>query len=274
MDLDWCTENNVNESQLFNDNSVIKHKSSDKSSAKQKNYQQNSCFHNKYKRELEVGECFNLNLDTTDKLKILEILNYLSFVSNNLRTIIRNKNLISGFDKDTFENLMKYLFWLRTACDKVKQYFVCSKRRDNSIDGTFKPFKTSSYKFCNYKNSCSIHKHKNKTCDKNHFVFDMVLIDIDKLIESLEFISKINLDYINWIFSDKCVKITVNDDTSCQVVQLNVIENVNLEITNIHYIDKNVIFKCFDVISYVLNKMYEESSSFLSYDIESYQINL
>ena len=98
--------------------------------------------------------------------------------------------------------------------------------------------------------------------------------DIDKLIESLEFISKINLDYINWIFSDKCVKITVNNDTSCQVVQLNVIENVNLEITNIHYIDKNVIFKCFDVISYVLNKMYEESSSFLSYDIESYQINL
>jgi hypothetical protein len=274
MDLDWCTENIINESQPFNENSVIKQKTSDKSSNKQNNYQQNSCFHNKYKRELEASECFNLNLDTEDKLKILEILNYLSFVSNNLRTIIRNKNLISGFDNDTFDNLMKYLIWLRTACDKVKQKFVCSKRRDSGIDSTFKPFKTSSYKFCNYKNACSIHKNKNKTCDKNHFVFDMVLIDICKLIESLEFISKIDLDYLNWIFSDKCIKVTVNDDSSCIVEQVDAIVNINIEITNIHYIDKNVIFKCFDVISYVLNKMYEESSTFLSYDIDSYQINL
>ena len=273
MDLDWCTENIINESQLFNDNSIIKQKTSDKSSNKQKNYP-NSCSQNKFKKELDACESFNLNLDVVDKLKILEILNYLSFVSNNLRTIIRNKNLISDFDKDSFDNLMKYLVWLRTACDKVKEYFVCSKRRDNSIDGTFKPFKTSSYKFCNYKNSCSIHKNKNKTCDKNHFVFDMVLIDIDKLIESLEFISKNNFDYLNWIFSDKSVKITVNNDSSCQVEQLNIIEHISPEITNVHYIDKNVIFKCFDVISYVLNKMYEESSTFLNYDIESYQINL
>ena len=40
MDLDWCTENIINESQPFNDNSVIKHKTSDKSSNKQNNYQQ------------------------------------------------------------------------------------------------------------------------------------------------------------------------------------------------------------------------------------------
>jgi hypothetical protein len=275
MDLDWCTENIINESQLFNDNSIIKQKTSDKSSSKYKGSPQNTLTHNKYKKELEANDCFNLNLDSTEKLKILEILNYLSFVSNNLRTIIRNKNLISGFDKDTYGDLIKYLVWLREACDKVKTYFICSKKRDNSIDGIFKPFKTSSYKFCNYKNSCSIHKNKNKTCDKNHFVFDMVLIDIDKLIESLEYITKDSLDYINWIFSDKWIKITIGDmETSDQIEQINTIENVNVESTNIYYVDKNVIFKCFDVISYVLNKMYEESITFLTYDIESYQINL
>lgn len=273
MDLDWCTENNINESQLFNDNSVIKHKILDKSSNKYKSYQPNISKYSKFKKELEANNCFNLNLDVTDKLKILEILNYLSFVSNNLRSIIRNKNLISGFDKDTFDNLIKYLIWLREGCDKVKKYFICSKKRDISIDGIFKPFKTSSYKFCNYKNSCSIHKNKNKTCDKNHFVFDMVLIDIDKLIESLQFITKDNLDNINWIFSDNWIKITLEESNN-KIEQLETIENVNMEIANTYYIDKIVIFKCFDVISYVLNKMYEESVTFLTYDIESCQINL
>ena len=273
MDLDWCTEKNINESQLFNDNSVIKHKTSDKSPNKYNTSQPNTLNYNKYKKELEAINCFNLDLDVTDKFKILEILNYLSFVSNNLRSIIRNKNLISGFDKDTFDNLIKYLVWLKNGCDKVKKYFVCSKKRDNSIDGIFKPFKTSSYKFCNYKNSCSIHKNKNKTCDKNHFVFDMVLIDIEKLIESLEFITKDNLEHINCIFSDNWIKITL-DESNNKIEQIETIENVNMEIPNIYYIDKIVIFKCFDVISYVLNKMYEESITFLSYDIESYQINL
>ena len=274
MDLDWCTEDKIEEFQLFNNNSVIKEKTSEKKVKKCDDSQQNTILHNNQKKELDASECFNLNLESRDKLEILEILNYLSFVSNNLRTIIRNKNLISGFDQDNFNNLMKYLTWLRDACGKVKTYFICSKRRDNLNDIILKPFKTSSYKFCNYKNSCSIHKNKNKTCDKNHFVFDMVLVDIDNLIESLEVISEKNLNYLNWIFSDKWINITVNEDSSYQIKELETIENVYLEIPNVYFIDKNVLFKCFDVISYVLNKMYEESSTFLNYDIESLQINI
>jgi hypothetical protein len=274
MDLDWCTEDKINGSELFNDNSIIKYKTSEKNYNKCKNSPQNASLQNKYKRELDASECFNLNLDSKNKLDILEILNYLSFVSNNLRTIIRNKNLISGFDQDNFDNLMKYLTWLRNACDKVKTHFVCSKKRDNINDIVFKPFKTSSYKFCNYKNSCSIHKNKNKTCDKNHFVFDMVLADIDKLIESLKVVSQNNLDYLNWIFSDKWISVSVKEDSSYEIKQIDTVENINVEIQNLYLIDKNVVFKCFDVISYVLNKMYEESSTFLNYDIESLQIIL
>jgi len=222
-----------------------------------------------------------LDLENLDKYRLLEILNYLSFVSNNLRTIIRNKTLISGFDKDNFNNLIDYLKWLYTACDKIKDHFISIKRNSLATDNLFKPFKTSSYKFCNFKNTCSIHKNKNKICDKNHFVVDMVLIDIGKLIESLELITKTNLDNINWIFSDKVLKITINNDTyssnnSDDVLfeQLDYIENNYVNLPNEFLIDKNIIFKCFDVISYVLNKMFEEGTSFLNYNIPSLQINI
>lgn len=269
MDLDWCTQENINESQPFNDNSIIKHKVEDKHNVKK-----NSNAQYKFGIDLIVNECFKLDLETNNKLIILEILNYLSFVSNNLRTIIRNKNLISGFNQENFNDLIKYLHWLKNACNNIKKYFNCSKKRENLNELVLKPFKTSSYKFCNYKNSCSIHKNKNKTCDKNHFVFEMVLLDIEKLIESLDIITKENLDYINWVFSDKWIKITVNENADCQIEKYDNIENVQVESSNIHFINKNYIFKCFDVISYVLNKMYEEASNFLNYDIESLLINL
>lgn len=273
MELDWCIQENNSNFELFNDKSLIGYKITEKNHTNNKNTA-TDLFINKINKDINVNDCFNLVLDTNNKLKILEILNYLSFVSNNLRTIIRNKNLISGFDQNNFNDLMKYLFWLKNACEKVKNYFNCNKKKENSNDLFFKPFKTSSYKFCNYKNSCSIHKNKTKICDKNHFVFEMVLSDINKLIESLNIITVDNLDYLNWIFSDNNIKITVSDNSSCIIEKLNEGTNIQEDTLNIYFINKNVIFKCFDVISYVLNKMYEEASTFLTYDIESFQINL
>jgi hypothetical protein len=280
MELDWCIQENNNESQLFNDNSIIKN---NKDNGFTNIKKQVSLGNQKIAKELKVNDCFSLDLKTTNKISVLEIMNYLSFVSNNLRTIIRNKNLISGFDNNNFENLMKYLSWLKNACENLKIHFNNTKKRDNLNDAVFKPFKTSSYKFCNYKNSCSIHKYKNKTCDKNHFVFEMVLLDINKLIESLNLITKDNLDFINWIFSDKCIKIYIDENTN-STNSTNSLENFIIEkynsndflndSDNVYFINKNVIFKCFDVISYVLNKMYEESCNFLIYDIESLLINL
>lgn len=273
MDLDWCTQENINEFQLFNDNSIIKHKLNDKGTTKKNTYV-DQMTQNKMGKDLNVNDCFSLDLETKDKLKILEILNYLSFVSNNLRTIIRNKNLVSGFDYENFNNLIKYLEWLKSACENMKKHFNCSKKRENINDGIFRPFKTSSYKFCNYKNSCSIHKNKNKLCDKNHFVFEMVIADIDKLIESLNKITNENLDYLNWVFSDGWIKITVDENSNLTIEKFENIENIQVENINIHFINKNILFKCFDVISYVLNKMFEEALNFLTYDIESLQINL
>jgi len=275
MDLDWCIEENINNSTLFNDNSIISHNNVEKSKqAKVVNTVINNINPIKNKKELIVDECFNLELEVNDRLKVFEILNYLSFVSNNLRTIIRNKNLILGFDNELYNEMIRYLIWLYDACSSVKKHFICTKRKDLNIDNVFKPFKTSSYKFCNFKNSCSIHKNKSKTCDKNHFVFDMILIDIGKLIESLELITDTHkyLDNINWIFAEKILKITINDDSTYSFEKLDKVDNIHSDIPNVYYIDKNIIFKCFDVNSYVLNKMFEESSTFLNYNIQSYQI--
>ena len=38
---------------------------------------------------------------------------------------------------------------------------------------------------------------------------------------------------------------------------------------NIVFIDKNTVYKCFDVISYVFNRMYEEAYLFINYNIFS-----
>lgn len=271
MELDWCSQENVNKFELFNDKSVISH--TEKTHTKQKNTSTNYNT-NKIIKELKVNECFNLNLETTNKTELLEILNYLSFVSNNLRTIIRNKNLISGFNKNNYNDMMKYLNWLKNACDKIKNHFNCNKKKESLVDLIFKPFKTSSYKFCNYKNHCSIHKHKNKFCDKNHFVFDMVLNDIDKLIDSLNLITTENLDLLNWIFLNNSIKITVSENSTYSIEKVDDVINIHEDTLTEYFVDKNNLFKCFDVISYVLNKMYEESITFLTYDIESNLINL
>jgi len=103
----------------------------------------------------------------------------------------------------------------------------------------------------------------------------MVLIDIHKLIESLEILTLDGLTHLNNIFSDKLIKITVNDNSTCDIQTVESNENVEyIESGNVFYINKNVLFKCFDVISFVLNKMYDESITFLNYDIDSYQIIL
>ena len=63
---------------------------------------------------------------------------------NDVSLIIKNnyseENLIKNIN-----NLMKYLTWLRNACNKVKTYFMCSKKRDNNNDVAFKPFKVKFF---------------------------------------------------------------------------------------------------------------------------------
>lgn len=270
MELDWCTDEKLNETENFNEKIVI---NKEKKIIETNNEQENK---EKKPDDLIIDKCFDINLDIKTGKDLLLVLNYLSLVSNHLRTSIRNKlsrfNIFTEITENEYESIINYLTWIYNTCDYVKKFFITSMKRDNSFDPTtIKLFKTSSYKFCNFKESCSIHKNKNK-CDKNHFVFEMIINDIGKLIDSIKIIQS---DNINWVLANKIIKITYFSNekkyTIDKITNTNIIENLE---ENQFIIDKTLIFKSFDVISYVLTKMYDEAFCFLNYDTDSFLINL
>lgn len=268
MELDWCSDENLSNFSKFNENSII-NKNSKKNT--------DGTFGEKINDSLNMDNCFLLDLKNKDKLNILLIINYLSFISNHLRTSMRNKSTKYGnvkeIKQDEYDMILKYLEWLVAASDEVKKYFAVPVRRDNSYDpSNVKLFKTSSYKFCNFKESCSIHKNKQSKCEKNHFVFDMIINDISKLKKSIEILG---LENINHTLNNKLVISTFNEETQNYIMEnINTIAN-NIELDEKQFIiDKTLIFKSFDVISYVLNKMYEEAHYFLNNDIQTFLINI
>ena len=277
MELDWYSEDDLNNATIFNDNSIISHKSSDIINQNSENIVD-------LKNNIKIENCFEQNLDVKNEAELLNILHYLSSVSNNLRTLIRNKNIKQNNIKETndensiqiinqieYDKILKYLIWIKEASVKIKNFFAIPYRKDNSFDPlNIKPFKTSSYKFCNFKESCSIHKNKNKTCDKNHFVFDMIINDITQLTES---INLIGINNLNWILNNKNILINYSEESkNYSITKLNNNQGNIVENENYFLIDKTLIFKSFDVSSYVLNKMYEEAYSFLNFNNQSYQI--
>lgn len=263
MELDWCSDDNLSTFEKFNENSVI-----NKNKIKNDNTQLDSIndFNN-----IKLEDCFTLNLKNIEEKNILTIIYYLSFISNHLRTLMRNKSCKYGevkkINNEELIKILKYLDWLNNASNIIKNFFAVPLRRDNSFDpSNIKLFKTSSYKFCNFKESCSIHKNKQSKCEKNHFVFDMIINDIFKLKESIEIIG---LDNINWLLNNKIIICTFEPDTKKYYIEnIDVYSGIQLN-ENQFIIDKTLIFKSFDVISYVLNKMFEESSYFLNNDIKS-----
>jgi len=270
MDLDWCCEDDVKHTTLFNDNSII-------SSKTKKPVEVTSEYILPKKEDIDITKCFEQQIDCSNSKQLVIVLNYLSAVSNYLRTFIRNKvtknneTILSQIiTSEEFNSIIQYEAWLLDALNKIKNFFGLPFRRDNSYDPTsIKPFKTSSYKFCNFKETCAIHKNKNKTCDKNHFVFEMIINDIGKLKESLVIIG---LDNLNYILSGKNIKVIYNVEEPHYIIDKSNLDINNLELEFI--IDKSLIFKSFDVSSYVLNKMYEEANSFLSFGLTSLQITI
>lgn len=269
MELDWCSDENLSSFENFNENSII---SKDK-----KKKENNTINTDNIYNDLNLNDCFSVDLNKYDNDNVLLIINYLSFISNHLRTSIRNKSTKFGEIKemtlDEYNSVIKYLDWLILAANSIKIFFAVPVRRDNSFDpSNIKLFKTSSYKFCNFKESCSIHKNKQSKCDKNHFVFDMIINDIQKLKESIIIIG---FDNINWTLNNKLI-ISTFDSNTLKYSMKN-IENTQTDIESDEYkfvIDKTLIFKSFDVISYVLNKMYEESLYFLNNNMQTLLINL
>ena len=269
MDLDWCPDENLQNESQFNENSIISKEKKIELTIEPEG--------DNIIDEINVENCFLIDLNIKSNKNLLNILHYLSIISNYLRTFIRNKsskfNEFNEITESEFELVIKYLNWLKDSSNSIKKYFAIPLRRDNSYDpNTIKLFKTSSYKFCNFKESCSIHKNKQSKCDKNHFVFDMIINDILKLIDS---ITIIEIHNFNWILLNKIIKITFDPVQKKYLIEKINGVNINFEQNDYQFVlDKTIIFKSFDVISYVLNKMYEESFYFLNYEYNSLLINL
>jgi hypothetical protein len=273
MDLDWCSNDDTG-GILFND-SVI-------TNIKDSTFKNTKSSENKL-AELTLEGFLNMNVEISTAQDLLYVFNYLTFVSNKLRNIIRNRCSLNlskirvvkelPNEKIVYTDLIQYLNKLQTATNSIKKYFNSKYKKEfifENIKNSGKLFKTSSYKFCTFKDSCKIHKNKNKICDKNHFVFDMLLLDLSNLIESIEIISANDNNNFFYLVDDYVLVYNITDSTVEKHSSLNE-KNIN---ENLIYIDKNTVHKCFDVISYVFNRMYEEAYLFLNYNIFSELINM
>ena len=98
----------------------------------------------------------------------------------------------------------------------------------------------------------------------------MIINDISKLKESIEIVG---LENINWTLNNKLIIATYCDTHKYILENIEIYKGIELG-ENQFIIDKTLIFKSFDVISYVLNKMYGEIFHFLNYNIQSYLINI
>lgn len=272
MDLDWYSEEEVKNAQLFNDESIIVSKITEKKETDDDLPQTK-------KDSIEIENCFKIITECKNSKQLLIVLQYLSGVANHLRNLIRSKCIKTNenacthsFSKEELDSILKYLNWLKNTSDNLKILFIAPLRKDNSFDPhSIKPFKTSSYKFCNYSDLCLVHKNKNKNCDKNHFVFEMIINDITKLIESLNILG---LDNLNWVFLNKYLLTEFDNETKkYSVVQADTQVSI-VDQESQFQVDKNLICKSFDVISFVLNKMYDEATSFLNSNNKSLLINL
>ena len=81
MDLDWCLEEKSSGFEKFNENSII-------NKDNKKNIVETQ-IENNFSNNLNLTDCFLLNLDNSNNKNILKIINYLSFISNHLRTLSR-----------------------------------------------------------------------------------------------------------------------------------------------------------------------------------------
>lgn len=273
MDLDWCSNDDTG-GILFND-SVI-------TNIKDSTFKNTKSSENKL-ADLTLDGFLNMSDEILTPSDLLYVFNYLTFTSNKLRNIIRNRCSLNlsktkvvkelPNEKIAYTDLVKYLNKSYSATNSIKKYFNCKYKKEfvfENIKSSGKLFKTSSYKFCTFKDSCKIHKNKNKVCDKNHFVFDMLLLDLSNLIESIEIISTTDNSNFFSVIDDDVLLYNITNNTVEKHSSFNE-KDVN---ENMVYIDKNTVYKCFDVISYVFNRMYEEAYLFLNYNIFSELINM
>ncbi len=288
MDItDWNINlEKVPESHIFNDKSVIKH-------SKLKNNTK-IIESEKIVEIKEEEKIFSLKMvfdfdekNISNNEELLELVYILKELSNYLKDNIRNKGIKitdnNIYTEEEFNMMITNLMRMETLCTTATIYFLSSGKNQSYQNVNVIPFKTSSYKPCSQKNLCFIHKQdiSKRKCDKNHFVFETVINDINYLIKSLEIIG---LENLNWIINDQSISMLLIENTEAttlsdyefvtEKIRKNDLDDTKIN-ENMFIVNKKLISKSFGVISYVLKSMHDEASHFLSKNLtKSHLINL
>jgi hypothetical protein len=288
MDIaDWNIDiKKTTECQIFNKISVIKYEKLEQNT---KIIETEKVIENKEDKIFLPEIIFEFNENNIkDEKKLLELVYILKELSNYLKDNIRNKGFKitdnNVYNEEEFNTIIRYLIRMEVLCSKALLYFLPSGKNQSYQNLSVIPFKTSSYKPCSQKSLCYIHKQNydsKKKCDKNHFVFDTVINDINYLIKSLEIIG---LDNLNWIINDQLILMSLTENkeattlTDYKFITKKIKKNDSEEIKvddNNFIINKKLITKSFSVISYVLKSMFDEASCFLEKNsTKSYLIKL
>lgn len=179
-------------------------------------------------------------------LKINEITNIKSFNKFNSIEILKMEDLIISYlNKYVVQNnilqknfFIKMLTWLELSSNELAVRIKLKKITHAFLNSKIPSIPRSSYKFCNFKDSCQYnYDDKKEGCYADHYVHNMVRADVEALIQ-----------YIN----------------------------INSELDKINH-NKEII-KCINTISYVIHHMYDELKNVCLYcknknDIDKYHKN-
>lgn len=132
----------------------------------------------------DIDDIVKLDCDTICDLNLLE---YQTFVSGNLRKMFKNQN-DEECDDICIDMVLTRLLWLLKGCEKLSKKLSLEifthKKTDIKIDS----IPRSSYKFCNFNFHCEYNYdvRKHKGCFAQHYVYNMVYADINATIDYLK----------------------------------------------------------------------------------------
>lgn len=117
-------------------------------------------------------------------LETLKILEYQMMILFNLK-----KNLKLG-NSNNIEFIKKCLNWLYNTNKQLSVKFNLTQIQHKMPNWALGNIPRSSYKFCDHNYECSFY-YKNKQCYAHHYVFNIVMADIDILMKYIEYVQHI-----------------------------------------------------------------------------------
>lgn len=209
--------------------------------------------------KIHINNDVNFSIDNENILKKINsiIHNEMKLSDINSIDILKDQDLIMSYlckyiiqhNFSDFDFFIKLLEWIYSSSDHLSNRINLKQLNHNltGINNGYIP--RSSYKFCNFKDSCLYnYDNKNDGCYADHYVHNMVAADIEVLIKYL----KIN-------YSDK--KNYNKEIIKCINTISFVIRHMSDELTNICYYCKDKNFEKYHKNRHIISKDYTKKNN-------------